>query len=84
VEAYVAAVVANAGVGVGSVIVQEMGDGLGGGLYSLGTGGCKGAKGDEEGGVDGTSVVQERADAFWSLVRPLGFRVAELPSSGII
>ncbi len=38
-----------------------MGDGFGGCLCSLCLGGCKGAKGDEEDLVDGTSIVQEHA-----------------------
>jgi hypothetical protein len=56
-EAHVADVVVNEGVGMGSAIVQGIGDGFGGGLYSLGMGGRKGAKGDDKGRVDGTSVV---------------------------
>jgi hypothetical protein len=46
VEAHVAGVVANDG-GMGSAIVQELGDGFGCGLCSLGLGGYKGANGDE-------------------------------------
>jgi hypothetical protein len=41
-----------------------MDDGLGGGLCSMGLGGRKGAKGDERGGGDGTSVIQKRADDY--------------------
>ena len=52
---------ANDGVGMSSAIFQEMGDGFGGFLCSLCLGGCKGAKGDEEDLVDGTSIVQEHA-----------------------
>jgi hypothetical protein len=53
----------NDSVGIVSSTIQEMDDGLGG-LYSVDFGGYKDAKGDEEGRVDGTSVVQERADYF--------------------
>jgi hypothetical protein len=41
-----------------------MGGGLGGGLGSFGLDECEGATGAEEGGGEGTSVVQEYADDF--------------------
>jgi hypothetical protein len=71
VEAHVAGVVANDGVGIGSVVVQDLGDGLGGALCSMSLGGCEGVRGDEEGGVDGVPMIS------WSLVRPVGFSGAE-------
>jgi hypothetical protein len=63
VEGHVAGVEGNDSVGVVSSIVQEMDDGLGG-FCSVGFDGYKDAKGDDEGRVDGTNVVQERADYF--------------------
>jgi hypothetical protein len=63
-ETHVAGVEANDSIGMSSAIVQEMGDGLGGGFCSLCLGRCECAKGNEQSGADGTSVVQECADDF--------------------
>jgi hypothetical protein len=58
-----------------SAILQEMRDGLGGGdIYFVGLRGCRGAKGDEEGGIDGASVVQERAEDMLEFGEAHGFR----------
>jgi hypothetical protein len=48
---------------------------LGGGdIYFVGLRGCRGAKGDEEGGIDGASVVQERAEDMLEFGEAHGFR----------
>ena len=78
IEAHIAGVVANDGVGMGSAIVHEMGEGVGGGLCSVGLGGYKGAKGDETGGVDGTSV-----DNFLESCGARGVHGPELSSAGV-
>jgi hypothetical protein len=85
VEAYVTGVVASDGVGMGSAIVQENGEGLGGGLCYMGLGGCKGAEvaEGEKGGVDGTSVVPGRANDFLESCEARGVQGVELSTSGV-
>jgi hypothetical protein len=61
-EAHVAGVEANSGGGMGSAIVQEMSVAFGSGFSSLCLDACECAKGDEEGGVVGMSVVQKCVD----------------------
>ena len=61
-EAHATGVEANSGVGVGSGIVEEMGNG-----FSCGFGGSSrgnGAEGHQHGGVDGSRIVQEDTDNF--------------------
>ena len=61
-EAHVARMIANGGFGFGGAVIEELGDGLGFGLGVLG--GSQGTKGDKHRGVDGASVIQERAHNF--------------------
>jgi hypothetical protein len=68
VKAHVAGVVAN-DAGMGSAIVQDLGDGSDCGLCFLSLGGYKGTNGDEENEIDGTSVLQERTNNFLGVWR---------------
>ena len=61
---HVAGVETKGGIRMGGGVVQELGDGDGGGFGAVVLLGGKGAKGDEHGAVDGPGVVEEGADDF--------------------
>ena len=61
-EAHVARMEANGGLGFGGAVVQKVGDGLGFGLGIFSGG--QGTKSYQHGGIDGTCIVEERADDF--------------------
>jgi hypothetical protein len=56
-EGHVASVVSDHGIGIGGAVVQELGDFGSGGAFGLGRG--HNAEGNEHGGVDGASIVEE-------------------------
>ncbi len=56
-EDHVTCFVADAGVGMGVIIVEELITGGGDGLFAFGLASGDGAEGSEESGVDGLTVV---------------------------
>ena len=72
VENHVASGVVDDCVGMGGAIVEEMGTGLGGGLSALCLGGRERAEGDQNSGIDGSTVIQQYTDDFLEMLAVFG------------
>ena len=62
IQNHVAGVETKGGVRMGGGVVQELGNGNGGGFGAIVLLGCEGVKGDEHGAVDCPCVVEKGAD----------------------
>lgn len=73
VEYHVASGVADDGIGMGGAILEEMGTGLGGGLSALCLGGCVRAEGDQNSGIDGSTIIQQYTNDFLEMLAVFGW-----------
>ena len=74
VEDHAAGVETKNGVGVGSTVVEQLGDSNGGGGGAVGLRGCERAKRNKHGRVDGTSGIQESADDVLEMTESRGVK----------
>ena len=72
VEDYVASGVADDCVGMGRAIVEEMDTGLGGGLSALCLGSRERAEGDQNSGIDSSTVIQKYTNDFLEMLSVFG------------
>ena len=72
VEYHIASSVADDCIGMGGAIVEEMGTGLGGGLSALCLGSRERAEGDQNSGIDSSTVIQKYTNDFLEMLSVFG------------
>lgn len=64
VEAHVTGVEPNGGIGVRGSVVEQVDGSFGSGFGAFGLSGCKAAKGNKHGVVNGSAIIEKHADDF--------------------